>query len=563
MQKRGIRSKVERRIRGDFHASHIHGLNFRWHSSRLLLKVLAVAGIVSVLASCGGVGVDPPAPRTNNQISTLTISPASISFGNVKAGTTSAQTITLNNAGTASVTVSQASITGSGFSISGLPLPLTLAAGHASSFSATFSPATAGDVAGNISIVSDASNSVLGVPLSANGVTTQVAITPPSLNFGSVAVGANSSQPLTLTNTGTSVVTVSQITAAGTGFSVSGPSLPLTLAAGQSVGLTVAFSPATASTVSGSISILSDASSLPLTISLSGAGATQLLAVAPASLNFGSVAMGGNNSGQTITLSNTGSAAVTVSQANVAGAGFRLSGLSLPLSLGAGQSTAFQVNFSPTTAGSAAGSVSIISNASDSPLLIPVSGSGITSQLTASPASLNFSNVQVGNNSALPLVVTDTGSATVTISQATTSGAGFSVTGPALPLTLAAGQNTSFSVTFHPASSGSVTGGISVISNAANSPTNASLSATGVNQHSVTLTWGASTSSNITGYNVYRGTVSGGPYTKLNSSPETGTAYTDTTVDAGQTYYYVTTAVDSQGAESPNSNEAMAVIPSP
>ena len=81
--------------------------------------------------------------------------------------------------------------------------------------------------------------------------------------------------------------------------------------------------------------------------------------------------------------------------------------------------------------------------------------------------------------------------------------------------------------------------------------------------HSASLNWTASTSSGVAGYNVYRGTVSNGPYTKLNSTPVSGTAYTDLTVQAGQTYYYVTTAVDSNNNESAYSNEAPAAIPSP
>ncbi len=65
----------------------------------------------------------------------------------------------------------------------------------------------------------------------------------------------------------------------------------------------------------------------------------------------------------------------------------------------------------------------------------------------------------------------------------------------------------------------------------------------------------------VVGYNIYRGTTSGGPYTKLNSSQVLLTTYTDSTVQSGLTYYYVTTAVDSGGTESIYSNEVQAVIP--
>ena len=81
--------------------------------------------------------------------------------------------------------------------------------------------------------------------------------------------------------------------------------------------------------------------------------------------------------------------------------------------------------------------------------------------------------------------------------------------------------------------------------------------------HTVTLTWTASTSLNITGYNVYRGTQSSGPYTKLTATLVAGTGYTDSTVQAGQTYYYVATAVDNNNNESAYSDPTSALVPSP
>jgi fibronectin type 3 domain-containing protein len=74
------------------------------------------------------------------------------------------------------------------------------------------------------------------------------------------------------------------------------------------------------------------------------------------------------------------------------------------------------------------------------------------------------------------------------------------------------------------------------------------------------LSWDASTSQ-VAGYNIYRGTKSGGPYAKLNSSLEPGTVYTDSSVQSGTTYYYVSTAVDSSNVESAYSNQAAAAIP--
>ena len=80
--------------------------------------------------------------------------------------------------------------------------------------------------------------------------------------------------------------------------------------------------------------------------------------------------------------------------------------------------------------------------------------------------------------------------------------------------------------------------------------------------HYVSLAWKASTSS-VIGYNIYRASASTGPYAKLNAQPQSGVTYTDQNVQAGNTYYYAVTAVDSNSVESNYSNEASASVPSP
>ena len=81
--------------------------------------------------------------------------------------------------------------------------------------------------------------------------------------------------------------------------------------------------------------------------------------------------------------------------------------------------------------------------------------------------------------------------------------------------------------------------------------------------HSVTLSWVGSTSKGISGYNIYRAEVAGGAFTKLNASPLATTAFSDTNVASGRTYYYVATAVDTSNNESAYSNQAMAPVPTP
>jgi hypothetical protein len=390
----------------------------------------------------------------------------------------------------------------------------------------------------------------------------QLAVAPTAIAFGDVAAGNTGTQEVSLTNWGPGTATVSSVSASGAGFTLSALSLPLTLAQGQVASFAVHFSPTAAGNSTGSLSIISDAQTSPLNVSLVGTAVTQTLSANPASLSFGNVLVG-TGSALPLVVTNTGTGSVVISQIIVTGAGFSMSTLAMPLTLPPGQAASLAVHFSLAAAGRSAGTVSILSNASNSPLNVSVSGTQVSQMLTASPGSLAFGNVQVSGESSLPIVVTNTGTASVVISQAMVTGPGFSVSGPALPLTLATGQTTSFTISFGPTTAGNVTGSLSIASTATDSPNVESLSGTGVGQHSVTLTWVASTSPNVTGYNAYRGTISGGPYTKLNSSLLSATTYTDQAVQAGDTYYYVTTAVDSQGVESAYSNEAMAVVPSP
>jgi fibronectin type 3 domain-containing protein len=118
-------------------------------------------------------------------------------------------------------------------------------------------------------------------------------------------------------------------------------------------------------------------------------------------------------------------------------------------------------------------------------------------------------------------------------------------------------------LTFAPTASGSTSSTVTWHSSASNSPVRQSLTGSGTpaTHHSVTLTWRASISKHVVGYNIYRGKRSGGPYIKINTALDPNTHDIDKNVQAGATYYYVVTAVNSAGAESAHSNQVKAVIP--
>ena len=493
----------------------------------------------------------------------LTISPASVAFGSVSVGSSGSQTVTLTNAGNATLTVTQATSSGTGFSMSGASMPMTINAGGSASFSTIFAPTATGAASGSISIVSNAPGSPAAIALTGTGIQGQLGATPSSVNFGSVAVGSTGSQTITLTNSGTASVTISAATASGTGLGISGLSTPLTLGAGLSTTFSAQFAPTSAGSMSGSISVVSNAPTSPLTIPLSGNATQPQLAATPSTAAFGSVVTGSNNS-QTISLANNGTATLTISSAAVTGAGFSTTGLTVPLSIAPGKTSTFNAVFGPSAAGSVSGSITLASNAPNSPLTISLSGTGVaaTQVLGLSASSLSFGNVNVGSSSSLNVTVTNNGNSNVTISNVSVTGAGFSASGLTSGEILTPTQSATLTAQFAPTAAGLMSGSVSIASNATNSPSTITVSGTGVSvtPYSVALSWTASTST-VTGYNVYRGTTSGGPYAQLNSSSFTAVNYTDSTVTAGVTYYYVVTAVNSSNVESTDSNQATAVIP--
>jgi hypothetical protein len=284
--------------------------------------------------------------------------------------------------------------------------------------------------------------------------------------------------------------------------------------------------------------------------------AKKMLTATPTSISFGNVAVN-QKSTQTVTLANTGTGSLKITRDTVIGTGFSVRGLTLPLILHAGQSTTFQATFAPAANGSVTGSISIATNnPSDDPATVSLSGTGITLLISVRPISTTFGPDIVGSRTTFPVILRNTSTGSVTISQATVSGAAFSLSGLSLPYTLAPGKDTNFSVTFAPVEDGRVTGNVSIVSNATNSPINEPL--TGIAIHAVHLHWD---SPPVCGYNVYRRRVPGGSYRKLNLSLVTEPSYTDTRVEPRATYYYVVTAVDSSGNESTYSNAVRVSVP--
>ena len=439
------------------------------------LQVVSDASNSPVTISFSGVGLAAGALSPN---------PTSLSFGSVQIGNSKSLSGTLTNTGGSSLAISGASLAGSGFSLSGLSTPQTLSAGQSTSFTVTFDPASAGGASGSLTVSSNGSNPTVTIGFSGVGLTPgDLVPNPSSVSFGNVQVGSTSSQSVTLTNSGGTSVTISSASASGAGFSVGGLSLPLTLNSGQSASFTVAFAPANAGAISGNVTITSSGSNPSLTIPVSGSGTTQgSLTPNPSSLSFGNVTVGSSSS-QSVTLTNSGGSSVTISAASATGTGFSVGGVSLPVTLNAGQTTSFTVKFAPGAAGSVSGNVTITSNGSNPNLALAVSGTGVTAgSLTPNPSTLSFANVTVGSTSSQTVTLTNSGGTSVTISAATVTAAGFSISGLSLPMTLSSGQSTSFTVAFAPSTAGGASGNVGVSSNGSNPNLSIPVSGTGVAQ---------------------------------------------------------------------------------
>src|SRR5208283_2401423 len=416
--------------------------------------------------------------------SQLACTPASLQFGTIVVGQTEILQLPVTNNGPSSATISAISVSNAEFAMSSLSLPMVLLAGQSANVSVSFTPTSMGWTKGSIKFFSNASNPTLQLEVAGTGVSSEAVTASPTIaSFGPVALGSSSTVPVVLTNARNWKITLSALHITGAGFSISGPTFPLTLGARQSITLNVAFAPQSASTTGGSLFV----SGGGLTIPLTGTGTTPgQLSANPGSLTFANVQVG-NSQTQSATLTNSGSSSLTVYQATLPGASFTLGGLALPMTMAAGQSATFSVVFAPQSAGSSSGNITFSSNASNSAVNLPLSGTGVAqAALTASPTSLSFGSVQVGSNTTLSETLTNTGGSSLTISAATASGTGFSLSGLSLPLTLAAGQNATFTVLFSPTASGAASGNLSITSTGSNPNLSIPLSGTGVTQGTLT-----------------------------------------------------------------------------
>ena len=442
--------------------------------------------------------VGGPAPK-------VSVNPTALSFGNQNLGTTSAaQTVTLTNTGTAALTINSITLTGANagdFSQTNTcPIsPSTLAVSASCTFSVLFTPSANGARSASVSISDNAAGSPHTITLSGTGVTAAPVVTlnPTSVTFGNQNVGTTSAtQTVTLTNTGTIPLTISSITLTGTNasdFAESDncPITPSTLAVNANCTLSLTFTPSANGARNASVSITDNAAGSPHTVPLSGTGVTPAPAVTlnPTSVNFGNQNVGTTSAAQMVTLTNTGTLALTISSITLSGtnAGDFAQTNTCPISpssLAINASCTISVTFTPSANGARTGNVSISDNAGGTPQSVTLNGTGVTPApgVGLTPTNLTFGNQNVGATSAAQTVtLTNTGTLALTITSITLTGTNptdFAQTNNC-PSSLAVSASCTISVTFTPSATGPRSASVSISDNAAGSPQSISLSGTG------------------------------------------------------------------------------------
>ncbi|MDR3745766.1 MAG: choice-of-anchor D domain-containing protein [Acidobacteriaceae bacterium] len=315
-----------------------------------------------------------------------------------------------------------------------------------------------------------------------------------TMTFSAQPVGTTSAaQTVTLTNSGSAPLNLTSIALSGSNaaeFSQTN-NCAASLAAAATCTINVGFSPTASAAATASVSIAYNAIGSPQTVTLSGTVALPATTLSPTTLTFTPQAVGTTSAAQTITLTNSGAAPLTLTSIGITGtnsAEFSETS-TCANTLAASASCSINVTFAPTASGSAVASISIADNASGSPQSVSLSGSAAMSGASLSPVTLAFASQPVGVTSAAQAVtLTDSGAAPLTLTGITLTGTNaseFTQTNNC-PATLAVSASCTITVAFTAIAAGSASASISITDNASGSPQNVPLNGTATTLLSLT-----------------------------------------------------------------------------
>jgi hypothetical protein len=322
-------------------------------------------------------------------------------------------------------------------------------------------------------------------------------VSPTSLSWASVSVGGIGGQKVaTLTNNGTSAITISSETLSGANagdFRIFSKTCGSSLSVGASCTANITFNPSASGTRTATLDFNDSVAPSPQTIALSGyaPGSTSggSATVSPSSLSWASVAVGGIGGQKTAVLKNSGTSSITISSVTLAGANpgdFRIFSKTCGSSLAAGASCSANVTFNPTVGGTRTATLNFNDSATGSPQVVTLSGyapGGSSGTVSISPTSLSFGSINVGSTSGAQTTTLKNGSSsTISISGISVGGADpgdFVISSKTCGSSLAASASCSVSIAFKPSATGTRTATLAVSDTGSGSPQTVALSGTG------------------------------------------------------------------------------------
>jgi len=435
-----------------------------------------ITGTLTVTDNSGNLGTAQTIPLSGTGTTpAATVTPTSLSFSSQLLGTSStARNITVQSSGTGTLQVTNVSVTGP-FSQTNT-CSAAIAPAATCTIAVVFSPAVAGSASGILTITDNAGSQTVAV--TGNG-SSPVTLSSSSLSFGSLAVASTSAaKTITVTNKLSTALTFTSIGATGP-FAIASNTCGTGIAAGATCTVGVTFTPAALGAATGTLSFADSAINSPQTVSLSGTG-TAPVTLSSTSLSFSATTVGSTSSAKSVTLTNAQSVALTFTSIGVTGP-FAISSNTCGASILAGANCAVSVTFTPTATGAATGTLTFTDNAPNGPQTVSLSGTGgsTTSPVTLSGSSLNFGSVAVGTTSpASTVTLTNRQSVALTFSSIGVTGP-FAISTNTCGTGIAAGAACSVGVTFSPTAAGSATGTLSFADNATSSPQKVTLTGTG------------------------------------------------------------------------------------
>ena len=337
----------------------------------------------------------------------VALSPAGLIFPNtLLSAVSAAETITLHNGGNAALAVTSITVTGTDINdftetnTCGVSVPAL----SQCTISVTFAPLAVGARSAQITVVDGSGTQVANIT-GTGGSTPIVTYAPSSLDFGTQSVGvASPAQAITITNTGTAALTITTAVATGD-FTVQSSNCTNGLQATtppSTCHLNITYTPTASGSSVGALTLTDNAPDSPQIILLTGTGALQAsVSLTPTSLTFGPQVVGSTSAPQVITVTNTGTAPLTVG-ALIASAGFVVQSTTCVGPVAPNAICTVSVSFVPTVLGSNTGTLSINDSAPNSPQLVTLTGGGSDFGVALSAGS---TTVVAGNNATVSVTV--------------------------------------------------------------------------------------------------------------------------------------------------------------